>query len=367
MKIGGAGIAGVAFASLLAGCEEYVVTPLGETTATPFLTPVDRFFVQNGGQGSLEGWTRPALTEAAWSLRIEGFAASDVATPLVITFKDLMDAAAAGEEITILKTIQCVLESPLRLTPTGFMGNAYFTGVPLKYFLDKAGLAPSVKRLIFYGADEFVNNIKIERVANAEADGLIQPLLAYRMNGTPLTDDHGYPVRLVIQEGFGYKNVKWLTKIVATKFDVESGTYQDQGFVDDGVIRVNSRSTTIREGTTIPRGPVEISGFAVSGYAPIAKVEVRIDGGAFQEATMVSLEEIRAGEQIPASIAQIAAGQPYPYRAVWTKWRFTWDALAGDHTVAIRATDAAGNAQPDTDTDVHDGQTGVTRYHVVIR
>jgi DMSO/TMAO reductase YedYZ molybdopterin-dependent catalytic subunit len=366
IKLGGAGVAGVAFASLLAGCEEYIVTPIGTTDATTFITPVDRFFVQNGGQGSIEGWTRPTLSQGSWTLNIDGFNPGDAATPLVVTYNDLLDAASAGHEITMLKTIQCVLESPLRLTPTGFMGNAYWTGVPLNYFLDKAGLSDKVKRVLLYGADGFTNNLTIDRLKNGAAQGLIEPLLVYRMNGAPLSDEHGFPVRLIVQEGFGYKNVKWITKVVATKFDVEFGTYQDQGFVDDGVIRVNSRSTTIREGSTIPAGPTEITGFAVSGFAPVLKVEIRIDDGPYRDATIVGLEEIAQMEGLPSSIEQFATGLPFPFRAVWSKWRFTWDAPGGEHTIYVRATDALGNLQPEQDTFVSDGQTGVARYTVKV-
>lgn len=365
LKLGGAGILGVTFASLASGCEEYIVTPLGENGST-FLTPVDQFFVQNGGQGAIAGWTRPTLSTATWELKIEGFQPGDVTTPLTIRYSDLEEAARAGREITILKTIQCVLESPLRLTPTGFMGNAYWTGIPLDYFLDRAGLASTVKQLLLFGADGFTNNIKMSRITSPEA-GLVQPLLVYRMNGAPLTPDHGFPVRLIVQEGYGYKNVKWIDKIQATKFEADFGTYQDQGFADDGVIRTNSRSTTIREGGTLAAGNVEITGFAVSGSAPVSTVEVRIDDGPFRAAEVVPLSEITAAEPVPAAVKQIADGTPYPYRAVWTKWRFRWDAPAGNHVVSVRATDAANNQQPEIDDNIFDGQTGIARYNVTVR
>lgn len=362
LKMGTAGIVGVAFAPLVGGCEEYLVSPIGESGA-PFITPIDAFFVQNGGQGSIAQWTRPDLTESTWQMSIEGFANGDVASALTVTYNDLVAAAAAGNEITMLKTIQCVLESPLRLTPTGFMGNAYWTGVPLKYFTDRAGISASVKRLLFYGADGFTNNLPIARV-NDTAAGLLPPLLVYRMNGVPLTADHGHPVRLIVQEGFGFKNVKWVTKVVATRFDTEFGTYQDQGFVDDGVMRVNSRSTALREGVSLPSGTVDILGYAVSGYAPITRVEIGIDGGTFADAELVPLVELRNEAPLPDMIEQIRTGAAFPYPAVWARWRFRWQATRGRHTVAVRASDAAGNVQPDADGNVFDGKTGVMTYTV---
>jgi DMSO/TMAO reductase YedYZ molybdopterin-dependent catalytic subunit len=356
----------VAFAPLIAGCESYTVESLGDTASTPFLTPTDRFFVQNGGQGSIDGWTAPSLTRESWEMKIEGFQNGDVAAPLTIRYADLMAARDAGSEITILKTLGCVLESPLRLTPTGYMGNAYWTGVPLKLFLDRAGLNPGIMRLLVFGADDFSNNIVMERITKSDEQGLIQPLLVYQMNGQPLTPEHGFPVRLIMQEGFGYKNVKWINRIVATRNDFESGTYQDQGFVDDGIMRVTSRSTNVREGTTLTSGMVEISGFAVSGFAPVKGVEVSIDNGPFAPAEIVSLGEIQQSESLPPSIEQIRAKLPFPYRGVWARWRFAWSAPAGKHRIAIRAADAAGNVQPDVDRDLYDGQTGVTTYEVTV-
>ena len=216
------------------------------------------------------------------------------------------------------------------------------------------------------GADEFSNNVTMDRIAKSEDQGLIQPLLVYQMNGQPLTPEHGFPVRLIVQEGFGYKNVKWINRIVATRNDFESGTYQDQGFVDDGVMRVTSRSTNIREGTTLSAGKVEISGFAVSGFGPVSRVEVSIDGAPFAPAEIVPLSEIQQSESLPPSIAQIRDKLLFPFRGVWARWRFTWSATSGKHRIAIRAADVAGNAQPDVDRNLYDGQTGVTTYEVTV-
>jgi hypothetical protein len=114
-------------------------------------------------------------------------------------------------------------------------------------------------------------------------------------------------------------------------------------------------------------GAVEISGYAVSGYGPITNVDVRINNGAFAPAEIVPLSEITATETLPASIRQLAEATPYPYRAVWTKWRFRWNAPAGEHTVAVRATDSTGTAQPEVDDNIFDGQTGIARYNVTVR
>lgn len=364
LKLGGAGIAGVLFIPLLNGCESHVVTPLRTPEATPFLTPISEFFEQNGGEGAISGWTHPTFnSEEEWSLLIK----EGGTERLTVTWDMLMEAAQQ-ETVTILKTLECVLQSRVRVTATGFTGSAYWTGVPLKRFLDQAGIDYSptsrVKRFVLTGKDGFNNNIKPERILQSEAMGLEQPLLVYQMNGRPLPPKHGFPVRLIIQEGYGYKNIKWITEVQSLNIDAEVGTYQSQGFVDDGIIRTNSRSTNFFDDVEVPAGEVLISGFALSGFAPIEKVEVQIDGGAPAQAEIVPLEEIRNSETLPPTIEQLADGRPYPFRAVWTPWRFRWQAGRGSHTVTIRAYDAEGNVQPDVDNDISDGQTAAATYRV---
>lgn len=365
LKISSVGIVGVHFASLLGGCEDFSVTPLGNSNA-PFLTPEDEFFVQYGGEGSISGWRRPTLTESDWRLRITDLVTPGTPTELAtVTFDDLV--ALKDREITILKTIQCILESPLKTTPTGFMGNAYWTGIPLSAVLERVTLRPTIKRLLFYGADGFYNNIRIGRMTNAAAGGLFEPLLVYRQNGRPLSPEHGHPVRLILQEGFGYTNVKWLAEIRATTFDLETlGTYQQQGFVDDAFMRVNSRSTNVRDGITLGAGPIEITGYAVSGKGAIRAIDISVDGAPFTPAEIVSLEEITHRESLSPLIRQLSDGTPFPWLGVWTKWRYRWEAASGEHTISVRATDTAGNVQPTSDTNVFDGQNETPRYSITI-
>jgi DMSO/TMAO reductase YedYZ molybdopterin-dependent catalytic subunit len=363
VKLGGVGIVGVTFTRLLSGCEDLTVTPVGDAT-TPFITPNGSFFVQHGGRDTIAGWTMPQLTQDGWSMKISG----EVQSELTIAFGDVQAAANAGQEITILKTMQCILQSTLRPTATGYAGNAWWTGVPLKSFLDRAGIdVNNTKRLLIYGYDNFLNNIPLERITKAEERGLMQPLLAYRMNGEPLPVEHGFPVRLIIPELLGYKNVKWIREVRASFSNSAIGTYQREGFSDEGVIQVSSRSTNLYDELTLDSGPIEIAGFAVSGTSAIDRVEVSIDGAPFSPASLVPLDEIRQRESLPDTIRQLAAREPYPFKAVWVLWKYRWNAFSGKHTIAIRATDAAGNTQPATDRDISDGQNGVAMYEVTVR
>lgn len=363
LKLGGAGIFGITLVSLLPGCEDYTVTPLGSNARTPFLTPLDEFFVQNGGEGSIPDWAMPDLNVVSWELAIteqNGIGPNAFITHRTLSYTDI-EVAAQTEESTLLKTMQCVLESPLRTTRTGLIANAYWTGVPLKPFLDSVTFNKVPKRFVIYGADGFQNNITVERMNDTT---LPTPILAYKMNGGVLSREHGAPVRLIVQEGFGYKNVKWITQVRAITSDASIGTYQDQGFVDDGIMRVSSRFTSLRDALSVSAGPIEIQGIAVSGLAPISKVEVSIDGGAYQEAEIIPLDEIREQEALPSTISQLIANKTYPFDAVWAPWRFRWEAAAGNHTIAVRASDTSGNVQPELDDNIYDGNTGISHITV---
>ncbi|MCE7934819.1 MAG: hypothetical protein DYG96_09520 [Chlorobi bacterium CHB2] len=375
LKIGGVGIAGVVLVPLLDGCEQHTVTPLTAPELVPFLTPQAQLFVQHGGEGSIPTWAMPDIKQEEWKLEIGRQLGATFSNNLTITFADLMQAKADGAEITFLKTMQCILESPLRVSATGYTGNAYWTGIPLKHFLDKAGIDYNLnRRILLYGADKpsdgsrqfgFINNLTVDRIINGESQGLFPPILAYAMNGEPLTREHGFPVRLIVHEMYGFSNVKWLVRASATQAPQDTGTYQLEGYTER-VIQASSRGTSVREGVSIPRGETVIRGFAISGHAAISTVEISIDGGPFAPATITPLAEIQDQESLPPSIQQLSKGTAYPYQGVWTPWTFRWDAPGGTHTIAIRATDAAGNTQPDPDDSISDGQNGVVKYKVTV-
>jgi DMSO/TMAO reductase YedYZ molybdopterin-dependent catalytic subunit len=365
----GGTLTGIVILPSLTGCESHSIEPLVKPRPQPFITPAQSFFVQNGGEGAIKGWSQPVYGAVdEWSLTIR-----NGNTPLdTLHFNDILAVAEdPSNRITILKTIQCVLQSEVRVNPVGFSGNAYWTGVSLRQVLENAGLdtspASPAKRLVFTGEDGFTNNITMKRLRgeDQESVGLIEPLLVYQMNGADLSPDHGWPVRLIIHEGYGYKNVKWLKDIQAVNFDVEVGTYQENGYVDDGIQRVNSRGTSLFDRIEVPEGPSTIYGFSLSGYAPIEKVEVSIDGTG-GEAELISLAELREDSTIPDDILQLTSNTPYPYMGVWTPWRYDWDAQPGSHTVEIKATDGNGNVQPEDDTKIDDGQNGVTRYRIEV-
>ena len=158
------------------------------------------------------------------------------------------------------------------------------------------------------------------------------------MNGQPLQPQHGFPLRLVVPGWYGMTSVKWLTSIeaVSEPFDgfQQATAYRYQQDADDPgepVQRMRVRALMVPPGIpeffsrsrVVDRGRVALAGRAWSGNGPVDRVEVGVDGR-WADATL--------GEPVGAY--------------AWRGWSFDWEAKRGEHELACRATDAAGETQP---------------------
>jgi sulfane dehydrogenase subunit SoxC len=224
------------------------------------------------------------------------------------------------------------------------VGNARWGGIRLADVLERAGIEDTADELVFTGLDEGVeagvrqHYARSLTVAEALKSGAV---IAFAMNGEPLPPQHGFPLRLVVPGWYGMTNVKWLASItaIAGAFDGYQNThaYRIRRIPDDPgepVTRIAVRSLIAPPGVpdflsrerSVAAGPCPIEGRAWSGWAPIARVEVSTDGGeSWRNAAITE----RGGSDW-----------------AWVGWRFEWDATPGRHTIASRATDAAGNTQP---------------------
>ena len=338
----------------LAGCDTNTVTPRRGGVEVPFLSPPDvapsegGFYVENGAEAAIGGWQMPDLDPDTWALAIDGL----VAAPLTLRLSDL--EAEADNAVTLLKTMRCVTDDN---EFPGLIGTTLWTGIPLRLFLDRAGVDRTrTRRLRIFGSDGFTNNLTLDDVYRDFGPGEFEPMLVTHMDGQPLTREHGRPVRLFVYNGYGYKNVKWITRIEATDSDEAFGTYQQVlGYVDDGVIRVASKITNPVFNQELSAGTVRITGFAVSGFGAIATIEVSIDDAPFQPARIIPLDELLDATPRLSQAQQVANDLAFPFSSVWVKWDVRWDATPGEHTIRIRATDTAGNTQPDTDFVREDG------------
>jgi DMSO/TMAO reductase YedYZ molybdopterin-dependent catalytic subunit len=283
----------------------------------------------------------PAIDPARWRLTVGGM----VGRELGLSLADLQSRPAT----TLPVTLECAGNGRTLLEPRAIsqpwrneaIGTAEWTGTPLVGLLDEAEVAPGAVELVFTGDDRGRQGgveQAYQRSLTIEAARRPEVLLAYAMNGRPLEPQHGAPVRLLVPGWYGMTSVKWLRSIeaVAAPFEgyQQADAYRYQRDEDDPgepVDRMRVRALMAPPGIPdfltrhrlVDAGPVELSGRAWSGTAPVERVEVAIDG-TWQDAML----------------------DPPLGPFAWRGWHATWDATPGEHVLACRATDAAGGTQP---------------------
>ena len=284
----------------------------------------------------------PEADEATWIVSIGG----RVRRALVLTMDDVRSRPA----VTMPVTMECAGNGRARLHPRPIsqpwlneaVGTAEWTGTRLRSLLEEASLEDDAVEILFVGADHGTQGgveQDYERsltVADAMRD---EVLLAYEINGQRLPPQHGFPLRLLVPGWYGMTSVKWLRRITAVAEPFEG--YQMDAYRlrqepgDPGVAatRMLPRALMVPPGfpdffertRTVDAGIVRLHGRAWSGWAPVARVEVSIDGG-----------------QTWADAGLGDAGAAFAWRA----WTFEWNAVPGEHELLVRATDEVGNVQP---------------------
>ena len=284
----------------------------------------------------------PVVDPTAFRLVVDGL----VDTALSLD----LDALRRRPRVSTVVTMECAGNGRARLRPRPIsqpwlveaVGTARWTGTPLAPLLREAGLRDEAVDVVFTGADHGIER-GVEQdyqrsltVAEAMHDDV---LLAYEMNGAPLPPQHGHPLRLVVPGWYGMAQVKWLTRIsaVADPFDgfqMRAYRLRDQPD-EDGVpvTRIEPRALLVPPGfpdfmsrtRVLHPGEVTVEGRAWSGWAPVSRVEVSVDGGTTWHATRL---------------------EPAPDRYGWARWTWTWPATLGDHQLCARAHDTSGRSQP---------------------
>jgi DMSO/TMAO reductase YedYZ molybdopterin-dependent catalytic subunit len=304
-------------------------TPLPRLSAG--VTATDSFYVRNH-------FDVPSLDLRDWRLVMEGA----VGTSLSLSFPEIQTLPVRRLRVTL----ECAGNGRTLMRPApastpwtlGAVSTADFAGAPLGALLDRASPRADAVELLFTGADEGEvgpgKRIAFERSLSLAECRRDEVLLAWEMNGEPLRPLHGFPLRLVVPRWYGVASVKWLTRITALTqpfrgyFQSEHYVYRSAaGAPGDPVSRMRVRALIAApsDGDVLSSSPAEISGVAWSGDAPVARVEVSVDGG----------------------IMWSEAKLDRPESAAWTAWRFPWRSPApGTHTLMARATDLRGNVQP---------------------
>jgi DMSO/TMAO reductase YedYZ molybdopterin-dependent catalytic subunit len=297
-------------------------TPLALVPGT--LVPNSLFFLRSNNPP-------PTLEPAAWRVRIDG----RVKHPLTLGLDDLRALPSQTETVWL----ECAGNSRSRFDPLGegnqwddqAVSNATFTGVPLRTILDQAGVEDDAIEVVTTGADAdtFQRSLPLE-VAREP-----QVVLAWAMNGEPIPQPNGGPVRLVVPGWAGIASVKWPAHIELVNspfrgyFNVERYIFVDANGQTLGAVTempVKSIIAWPAKDATVTLGSHTIFGFAWSARGEIERVDVSTD----DERTWAA--------------ARLQHGEG-PF--AWTRWEIDWSpASRGKVTLAARAVDAAGNVQP---------------------
>jgi DMSO/TMAO reductase YedYZ molybdopterin-dependent catalytic subunit len=309
---------------------EPAILPPGADIATPDLLAdgLEPIVVPNATFYRIDtAFIPPTVDRADWRLRVFGLVDREV----TLSYDELVELPIVEQFVTIA----CVSNE----VGGDLVGNAKWTGVPLRAVLDMAGVQPAADQLVGRSVDGFTAGMPVEWVMDESRD----PMIAVAMNGEPLPRLHGYPARLIIPGLYGYVSAtKWLTELELTTFDRFQAFWIPRGWAVRAPVLTQSRIDVPRAGATVKAGQVPVAGVAWAPDRGIDGVEVRIDGGAWAPAT------------ISAPIS----------KATWVQWLYRWDATPGGHRIEVRATDGDGNVQ--TDERSNPAPDGARGHHVIM-
>lgn len=282
---------------------------------TPLVTPNDDFYRID------TAFIVPRVDATTWQLRVHGMVEEEV----VLTYEDLL-AESLTEAWVTLCCVSNDVGGPL-------IGNAAWVGVPVREVLARARPTAGADMVLSRSVDGFSASTPLEVLTDGR-----DALLAVAMNGEPLPPEHGYPVRLVVPGLYGYVSAtKWVSELEVTRFEDQTAYWTDRGWSERGPVKISSRIDVPRSGASLAVGEIAVAGVAWAQHTGIARVEVRVDGGAWEEAELAGELDVDT----------------------WRQWVYRWRAGAGEYLLEVRATDQDGEVQTgETRPVLPDGATG---------
>jgi DMSO/TMAO reductase YedYZ molybdopterin-dependent catalytic subunit len=288
------------------------------------------FITQNGDFYRVDtALLLPEVDPAGWRLRIHGMVRREIS----ITFGELLKRPLIENYVTLT----CVSD------PVGgpYVGNAKWLGASLAALIREARPLAGADQLLCTSVDGFTSGTPLQVVLDGR-----DALLAVAMNGAALPVAHGFPARMVVPGLYGYVSAtKWVTDIEVTTFASASAYWAARGWAQQAPIKTESRIDVPSGGASLPRGRTTVAGVAWAQHKGVAAVEVRVDGGPWQQARLAAVPDLDT----------------------WRQWVWEWDATPGSHVLEVRATDATGytqtaaHAQP-----VPDGASGYPSVSVSV-
>jgi DMSO/TMAO reductase YedYZ molybdopterin-dependent catalytic subunit len=297
-------------------------------------TPRDQFF-------TTQHYGHPEVDPAAFRLKVSGM----VGRPLSLSLPELQKMRSTE----LVFGFEC---SGNRRPLQGLSSNGRWTGVPLRAVLDQAKVNDEAREFVFFGADHGPEDvdfrgtiIKVDQFfgRSLARDKALsgEPILAYALNGEPLTKHQGFPLRLLVPGWYGVGNVKWLSEI-HVQDDQFVGKWQArwyrtlEGEMVNGQMHWKERAITamqlksfiarVTKSGTGAGADHNVFGIILNDGTAIKTVEVQVDGGAWQPATLSSATTAKYG---------------------WKHFNYTWKgATPGEHTLVSRVIDVTGRIQP---------------------
>jgi len=349
LALGTAATTGLSFWSRLATAQDEVLVPFSDVPegfVAPPATPgaihfldtrlIDTFYTSPDDFYIVQHYNQPVIDPSTYRLRVTGL----VDRPLDISYEELRGM----NRFEIDAGFECGGNNANLFQ--GLIGNARWTGVRLKDLLNRARVQDAGIEVVFYGTDMGTENVRdtdvevsFGRSMDIDDAMATDAIIAYEMNGVPLPLYHGAPVRLVVPGWYGVANVKWLSQIhlqdrrYMGRFmarDYVTLSRRDIGGVERweerSVTRMRLKSSIIR--VTRQNDTHTVTGFVLNDGTPIRSVEVSIDGGPWQRATI----------------------DPDATKYSWKIFRYRWDgATPGEHTLVSRVTDVNGQVQATPD------------------
>ena len=301
--------------------------PRGSELRIPGLSP---FTTPNGDFYRVDtAIVVPQVTTDGWRLRVHGMVDREVE----LDFARLLARPLVERDITLT----CVSN------PVGgpYAGNARWLGASLADLLREAGVRPDADMLLSRSKD----GMTIGTPTAVVMDGR-DALLAVGMNGEPLPQQHGFPVRMVVPGLYGYVSAtKWVVDLELTRFDRARAYWVERGWAAKAPVRTMSRIDVPKPFAKVRPGRVAVAGVAWAQHRGVATVEVRVDGGRWFEARLAEVPSVDT----------------------WRQWVWEWEATPGNHTLEVRATDATGATQPERRADPFpSGATGWSSTAVTV-
>ncbi|MCH8205873.1 MAG: molybdopterin-dependent oxidoreductase [Chloroflexi bacterium] len=244
-----------------------------------------------------------------WALPISGLVGSMAS----LTLDDLRNNYEPRDQYV---TISCISGR----IGTDLISTTQWTGVSLQDILADVKPSKDARYLYISSGDGFYETVDLDLIASDE-----RIMLTYAWDGNPIPIDHGFPLRIWLPDRFGMKQPKWITGIEVMK-DYKEGYWVERGWDEVAQVQATSVIDTVAEDAIYEsdgRQLVPVGGIAFAGDRQISRVEVRVDGGPWEQARL----------RAPLS------------ETTWVIWRYDWPFVAGNHEFEVRCAEGDGTPQ----------------------